>query len=141
MPIRSLLSVLVFLVASPTLAGSVSDQDADLVPDAYDNCLTTANGPNEGSNQLDCDPDGFGDACDADYNNDGGTTTADFGIFFECFTGSFVSVTPDVCACVDPDANGTTTTADFGVFFFYFQTGDAPGPSGLACAGTVPCLP
>jgi hypothetical protein len=48
------------------------DLDLDLVPDPADNCLTIANGPNQGGfigigNQLDSEavPDGVGDACDS----------------------------------------------------------------------------
>ena len=40
--------------------------DLDGAMDATDNCLET---PNPG--QLDADGDGFGNACDADLNNDG----------------------------------------------------------------------
>ena len=40
-------------------AGSVTDTDGDLVPDQFDNCLSDANGPNQGSNQIDTDADGF----------------------------------------------------------------------------------
>jgi hypothetical protein len=39
----------------------------------------------------------------------------------------------------DLDANGQTNLADFNLFVALF--GGPPGPSGLACAGTVPCTP
>ena len=42
------------------------DQDTDLVPDAWDNCVAIANGL-----QTDTDADGDGDACDEDDDNDG----------------------------------------------------------------------
>ncbi len=119
-------------------AGTVNDSDTDLVPDQFDNCLTDANGPNDDSNQIDSDQDGYGNACDTDYNDDGDTTVADFGIFFPAFTGA----TPD--AQTDHNGDGDTTVADFGVFFADFSdpsTPTPPGPSGLACAGTVPCVP
>ena len=137
------LLLLLLLIPVPALAGSgIVDADFDLVPDAFDNCTTIANGPNDASNQLDCEPDGFGDACDADYDNNGATTTVDFDIFFQCFTGVFTTVSPSICACVDPDANGATTTTDFTTFFDYFSNDQAPpGPSGLNCAGTIPCTP
>lgn len=117
-------------------AGSVVDTDSDLVPDAYDNCTTIANGPNETSNQIDTNQDGYGNACDPDYDNNGATTTTDFTVFFDAFT----LVTPDIDT--DHDGNGATTTTDFTTFLAFFQNGNAaPGPSGLACAGTIPCLP
>ena len=49
-------------------AGSTVDSDGDQVPDTFDNCLTTANGPDDGTNQTDGDGDSYGDACDCDYN-------------------------------------------------------------------------
>ena len=116
-------------------AGSVVDGDSDLVPDAFDNCSTVPNGPNDASNQADTNQDGFGNACDPDYDNNGATTTTDFNTFFASFTGTF---NPDA----DHDSNGATTTVDFTTFFDYFSNGNAPaGPSGRSCAGTIPCLP
>lgn len=43
-----------------------TDADGDGVPDSRDNCTAVAN-----ANQRDSDSDGYGDACDADANNDG----------------------------------------------------------------------
>jgi hypothetical protein len=37
----------------------------------------------------------------------------------------------------DMNSSGTVTTADFGLL--RARLGTAPGPSGLACAGTIPC--
>jgi hypothetical protein len=48
-------------------AGTIVDTDSDTVPDAFDNCVNDANGPNEASNQIDTDGDGFGNACDCDF--------------------------------------------------------------------------
>ncbi len=119
-------------------AGVPGDSDADLVPDFWDGCLTRPDGPNDACNQVDSDADGYGNACDTDYNNDGDTTVADFGIYFPAFTG----VTPD--PQTDHNCDGRTTVSDFGIFFQYFADPSSPtppGPSGLPCAGTVPCVP
>jgi len=131
-----LASVFALGLAFSANAGSVTDGDSDLVPDAFDNCSTIANGPNDPANQLDTNADGFGNACDPDYDNNGATTTTDFTVFFNAFTAA--APNPDT----DHDGNGATTTTDFTTFFNYFSNGNAaPGPSGLACAGTIPCVP
>jgi len=134
-----LVSLFAFGLALNANAGAVVDSDTDLVPDAFDNCVARANGPAEGSNQVDGDQDGYGNACDADYDNDvnAEVNTLDFAIFLTAFTGGPTTVT-------DHDGDGSTTTIDFATFLGAFQT-VAPtpqiGPSGLACAGTVPCVP
>ena len=130
---------------TPARAGAVLDADGDLIPDAFDNCSTLDNGPNDGSNQVDVDLDGFGNRCDADFDQDGATTPADFGLFLGTFGGPCIP--PGVCA-PDLDGDGAVTPADFGIFLTYFGVGP-PGPSGLACAdptvqtslGDAPCLP
>ena len=80
--------------------GAVVDTDGDGMldnADNADNCAVVAN-----PTQLDADGDGYGNICDADLNN-----------------------------------SGTETSADFGLLRSRLNT--APGPSGLACAGTIPC--
>jgi len=134
-----LVSLFAFGFALNANAGAVTDGDSDLVPDAFDNCSALANGPAEGSNQVDADVDGYGNACDADYDQDAtqAVNTLDFSIFLSAFTGgSPTTVT-------DHDGDGSTTTIDFSTFLAAFQSA-APqvGPSGLACAGvTTPCVP
>ncbi|MBW2270219.1 MAG: hypothetical protein JRH16_16755 [Deltaproteobacteria bacterium] len=100
------------------------DQDGDLVPDASDNCTERAN-----SDQNDKDHDGYGNLCDADLNNDGGVTGADLGIMMSHW-GS-VSSEGDV------DGDGVVTGMDIALMMAMW--GHRPGPSSLACAGTVPC--
>lgn len=111
------------------------DVDGDAVPDSADNCNTIANGPSESTNQIDSDQDGYGNRCDADFDNNFATTAADFGIFLATFGTTNSGET-------DHDGNGTITAADFGIFLGKFSgVGDAnrPGSSGLACAGTPNC--
>ncbi len=61
------------LLAGGAPPAAAADTDGDGVPDPQDNCLTK---PNPG--QTDSDGDGIGNACDADYNNDGVVGGDDF---------------------------------------------------------------
>ena len=118
-----------------SFAGSSPDGDGDGVPDAYDNCQTTPNGPlaSTGScnNQEDSDADGYGNACDADVNKDGGVGLDDAN---------------DVVGARGAGAGATDLNCDGGVGLddanlVLGAQGSTPGPSGLACAGTgTPCL-
>jgi hypothetical protein len=109
------------------VAGWPDDIDRDDVPDSIDNCQVAAN-----PQQLDSDLDGYGNRCDADFDQDGDTDQADVDFFSaNCMSGS----APPVC---DLDEDGITGSAsDLGAFGPLI--GAPPGPSGLACAGTVPC--
>lgn len=132
-------SLVVLGVAIVARAGAGSDNDADLVFDFLDNCIAIRNGPAEASNQVDSDLDGYGNACDADYDNDPNNTVnaLDFSIFLSAFTRA----TPTTVT--DHDGDGSTTTRDFATFLAAFQSFDPQiGPSGLDCAGrSVPCVP
>ena len=108
------------------------DVDSDGVLDANDNCTLVAN-----PTQLDADVDGYGNICDADLNNSGTVTTADFGLLRSVL--GQVAGANAVAALADMNGSGTVTTADFGLL--RARLGTTPGPSGLACAGTQPCLP
>lgn len=128
-----LVSVFAFGIALNANAGSVADADADLVPDAFDNCSALANGPGEApNNQVDSDVDGYGNLCDADYDDSGAVGLADFNLFLADFGNPATSE-------FDHDADGQTGLSDFNIFLSLF--GGPPGPSGLACAGTIPCTP
>mgnify|MGYP003574702203 CR=1 FL=1 len=121
----------VLLASAP--ADAQQDLDNDFVPDAFDNCLEIPNGPNEVSNQVDTDVDGYGNACDGDYDNSLTVDTSDYA------TG-FLPTLAGPGTLTDHDGNGIVTVTDFSVFLRQFSSG-APGPSGLACAGTIPCTP
>ena len=132
------LSLLVAASAGLANAQSSSDVDGDGVPDLVDNCLAIANGPNDPSNQTDTDRDGYGNACDADYDNTGTTNIPDFARFITALQGGPAD------PATDHNDDGRTTVADFGVFLAGF--GRTPGPSGLDCAdptigGAVVCEP
>jgi hypothetical protein len=127
-----LASLFAFGFAMSASAGAVTDGDSDLVPDQFDNCDTVKNGPNEApKNQRDTDVDGYGNACDPDYDQNNAVTPTDFAVFLADFGGA-----GDL---TDHDGNGAVTVTDFSVFLLYF--GGPQGSSGLACAGNQPCTP
>ena len=107
------------------------DSDSDGVPNALDNCTLVANGPlvpdAGGGSQRDSNGDGYGNLCDADLNNSGTVTTADFGILRSVLGQSAGSSA--TAAAADMNGSGTVTTADFGLL--RARLGTAPGPSGL----------
>ena len=72
-----LIFLLIFVTAFPAYGG---DADGDGVEDSIDNCLSTSN-----LTQLDTDGDGYGNACDADLNNDGIVNTWDLALFKKRF--------------------------------------------------------
>ncbi|MGD9504758.1 MAG: dockerin type I domain-containing protein [Syntrophobacteraceae bacterium] len=59
---------------------SAPDQDSDGIPDSADNAYLTAN-----ANQEDSDGDGWGNAADADYNNDGVVSAKDLATLQKAF--------------------------------------------------------
>ena len=93
------------------------DTDGDGVDDNSDNCIGAAN-----PGQQDTDGDGFGNWCDADFNNDGRVNFADLAEFRSKFGGT------------DAEANldgiGPVNFADLARFKALF--GKPPGPSALA---------
>ena len=99
-----------------------------------DNCTAKPNGP-AGSNQYDADFDGFGNACDGDFNNDGWVGAPDFGTFLACFQGGSPADDPK-CKESDMDGDGIVTGNDFSAHFLPIWS-QRPGPSGLACANPV----
>ena len=98
------------------------DTDSDSIFDRLDNCTLVFN-----PTQLDANGDGYGNLCDADLNNTGTVTTADFAILRSVLNQSAgASVT---AAAADLNGSGTVTTADFAILRAALNK--APGPSGL----------
>ena len=114
----------------------LGDPDADLdgIPDAVDNCTLVANaqtGDVPGTSiplyQLDSDHDGYGNLCDADLNNSGLVTTADFAMLRSVLNelASYNALS----AAADMNGSGTVTATDFAILRARLNT--RPGPSGL----------
>jgi len=102
-----------------------ADPDADGVPDSTDNCLLVGN-----PSQLDTDGDGFGNHCDADFDQDGATGGADFGTFRRCWLQALpASAGPPAdptCEESDLDGDGFVSAADFALFKSEFLTPVGP---------------
>ncbi len=101
------------------------DGDGDGIADGFDNCTERPNGPaipDAGGNvQRDTDGDGFGNACDADLNNDGLVTVTDFLML----RGVLNTADPDA----DLNGDGLVTVTDFLILRSFLN--QPPGPSGL----------
>jgi len=111
-------------------AGSVfsPDSDGDCVPDLLDNCTEVAD-----PSQLDSDADGYGNACDADYDNNGAIGASDF-ILMRAGFGALEGE-PEFDPALDSGGDGFVGGSDWN----HLRTRMASqrlGPSGLACAGS-----
>lgn len=104
--------------------GEGADEDQDGVEDTADNCLGVFD-----PEQRDTNRDGYGNLCDADLENGGFVDFVDLDLL----KSVFFSDDDDA----DLDDNGLVDFVDLGLFkALFFQP---PGPSGLSCAGTIPC--
>jgi hypothetical protein len=95
-------------------------------PPEVDNCLEATN-----EAQDDTDTDDCGNLCDADYDNNGMVSFADF----LQFAGAFGGTDEEKCH-VEPIPGCTVGFSDF--LFFAGAFGGPPGPSGTT-AGTIAC--
>ena len=91
------------------LYGRLGDTDADGIIDSRDSCPDVPDPIN-----YDADQDGLGNACDADYNNDGFVSGTDFSILLATY-GSVVG-SPGYDSRVDSNHDGFVSLADY-VFF------------------------
>jgi hypothetical protein len=117
--------------AVPCSACDAPDGDGDGVCDVLDACAAARD-----PRQIDSDLDGYGNACDADYTNDGVVGAPDLVLFqaaFDSRTGD-----PEYHPAIDADSDGVIGGEDLAIFASRF--GAAPGPSGRDCAGAIPCL-
>ncbi|MFK7885568.1 MAG: DUF4832 domain-containing protein [Gammaproteobacteria bacterium] len=94
------------LLASGLCAGAnaqITDVDGDGVDDAVDNCVAQAN-----ADQRDTDSDGYGNRCDADFNNDLIVNVVDLGLLRVDF---FATGDLDT----DLDGDGVVNAVDLGI--------------------------
>lgn len=98
----------------PLVAAST---DGDSIPDRFDNCVLVFN-----EAQRDTDNDGFGNACDPDFNQDCVINFLDLGLLRLEFFGSNLNY--------DLNNDGAVNFVDLGILRLYFF--DTPGFSGLA---------
>ncbi|MEM7411014.1 MAG: HEAT repeat domain-containing protein [Myxococcota bacterium] len=107
------------------------DTDGDGMVDLADNCALT---PNAAPDDCDSDGDGYGNACDADFNGDFLETGGDLGPFITAIGNNEIAA--------DHNCDGLVSGGDIAPFIAELQDADQePGPSGLACAGTSGCTP
>jgi len=93
-----------------------NDVDGDGAPDTADNCTVVAN-----ADQLDGDADGFGNACDGDFNNDCIVNIVDLGILRTLFFSTD--------AQADLNGDGVVNIVDLGILRTLFFL--PPGPSSI----------
>jgi len=136
-------TVFALLIGFPiaSFAGLAPDADGDGIPDVLDKCTIDSR---NAVTTCDHDTDGYGNVCDPDYDQSFLVNAADFSMLFvPAFKGVDPAPWPQG---MDNDCNGIVNATDFSMYFVpKFKNipaagGSAPGPSGLACAGTAGCL-
>lgn len=121
-------------LATMALAGPSADFDGDGIYDVLDNCSTVFQDVNS-NGDCDTDNDGYGNVCDGDFDQDNFTFPGDFAIWDADFTGGGY----DSGVGTDMDCDGYVFPGDFALWDAQFLGAGVPGPSGLHCAGSVPC--
>lgn len=116
-----------------SMGGLAPDNDGDGIPDVLDNCSTLAN---SGTQSCDTDIDGYGNACDGDFDQNNATNANDFTIF----VADFQPPGTDSGVGTDMNCNGSVEGNDFTLFSNDFAPPGEPGPSGLSCAGEAGCM-
>lgn len=119
-----------------SFAGSITDTDGDGVPDSFDNCVVRDNGPLQSTGacngQEDANLDGYGQPCDFDYNNNGQPDASDLA-------GMLGVLGNPAATAQDNNCNGAPDAGDLAALLGQLGV-PVSGQSGLACAGTVPCV-
>ncbi len=110
----------------PTTGKGLPDKDADGIADAVDNCIDQPNPA-----QVDSNADGFGNACDADLNNDNIVNVLDLSLL----RAAFFEDSP--LSDADFDGDGDVAISDLAVMRRLFFK--PPGPIGPCLADEALC--
>jgi hypothetical protein len=137
MPLAFVATFAFLFVVGTSGAGVDADVDGDGVQNNMDNCSDAASPAlSVNPSQTDSDQDGYGNACDGDYNQDGIVGGPDFS----AFAGAFGSVEgdPSFVHAIDCNDDGIIGGPDFTCFAIQFNNGrngssGGPGPSGRSC--------
>jgi hypothetical protein len=102
------------------------DDDGDGTINELDNCIDVPNSSTDistaGPSQNDSDSDGYGNICDADFDNNGIVNFSNLA----AFRVAFGTTAPDA----DLNGDGIVNFSDLAIFRLLF--GKPPGPSGIA---------
>jgi len=101
-----------------------ADGDGDGLSEFDDNCAAAYN-----PEQQDTDKDGYGNACDGDFNNDHRTNLQDYREFRRQFSLSSSGEVPEGGFSADHNGDGRVNLRDYRLFRQLF--GHPPGPSVL----------
>jgi len=118
------------------LPDELADRDRDGILDREDLCIGDPEPLKSGaSSPRDTDADGFGNACDGDFDGDGWAGFSDYLRIHRAFGTRLGD--PGYDEHVDLDGNGAVGGVDVQRFRQTWQT--RPGPSGVACGGQLDC--
>jgi arylsulfatase A-like enzyme len=113
--------------------GGRNDIDGDLHCDDDDRCVLRADSDPSPSAQADIDADGYGDACDPDFDQSGIVAINDFQTWRGCFGRSVPQPGPlpaDDPTCAKSDLDGTRQVWVPDLVLLRDRFGIEPGPSG-----------
>lgn len=125
----ALVAALSIVVAGPSGAGPGADTDGDGVQDNLDNCVVKPN-----ASQTDTNADGWGNACDADFDNDGWVGGGDFAILLSVWRKAEGAV--GYRADVDSNDDGVIGAPDFASLLS--QWAKPRPPEGRGCGNFDP---